>query len=132
MGYLATDSTRVLQQISKYSDKFTFFFQNITRKHFDTELGEGDSLDECHQQGQCDPVVDTMSIMLDIEMLLEADVLIGAMCTSVFRFVLEVIAGRRDCLPPYIAVDSPWCHNGGFLRKDIEGTKWDKWKENFC
>jgi len=40
--------------------------------------------------------------------------LVGALSSNVFRYALEISAGRYRCIPPYISVDASWCFNPFF------------------
>ena len=105
--YLATDSAKVIQSTKQYPD-FDFVYLDIDRHHF-----ANDDLDGCHKSGQCDSIEDMRTMLLDLAFMVESDFFIGAFSTNVARLAYELMAARKQCYPPFISMDIPWCHNGG-------------------
>ena len=105
--YLATDSAKVIESTKQYPD-FDFVYLDIDRRHF-----ANDDLDGCHKSGQCDSIEDMRTMLLDLAFMVESDFFIGAFSTNVARLAYELMAARKQCYPPFISMDIPWCHNGG-------------------
>ena len=70
-------------------------------------------IDDCHKTGECDPVADIYTMMMDLELMVAADVFIGGFSTNVARVAYELMVSRKGCYPPFVSLDVPWCHNHG-------------------
>mmetsp|Transcript_22831 Transcript_22831/g.66453 ORF Transcript_22831/g.66453 Transcript_22831/m.66453 type:complete len:144 (-) Transcript_22831:69-500(-) len=46
---------------------------------------------------------------LDVLFLSQADGFLGKFTSNIDRIVLQLMAGRDGCLPPYASLDAPWC-----------------------
>jgi hypothetical protein len=129
--FLSTDSEEILKeaQISGPQHGFTIIHTNFDRKH----ISEAKNLDDCHMKGTCDVVEDMKSMIIDLELLAEADVFIGAFSSGAGRLAYELSMARKRCYPPFVSMDIPWCHNNG----EAMGNKYlsaetAKWAETSC
>ena len=59
---------------------------------------------------------------LDVLFLSQADGFIGKMTSNLDRTVLQLMAGRDGCLPPYISLDAPWCDPFAGTQQSKYGT----------
>jgi len=70
-------------------------------------------IDDCHKSGECDPVADIYTMLLDLGLMVAADIFVGGFSTNVARVAYELMVSRKGCYPPFISLDVPWCHNNG-------------------
>jgi hypothetical protein len=114
----------VIDQSKNYTEEFDFVSLDIDRSQF-----ENSDLDQCHKEGGCDYVEDMKTMLLDLQLMSDADYFIGAFSTNVARMAYELMVARKQCYPPFISMDIPWCHNGGNRDPDVPGP----WNEHvFC
>ena len=145
--FLATDSEAVVEEATaKYGKEFHFIHQQMDRSKFDLDTrseelkhlhpgwntGPG-NLDTLHAAGLLNSNKDVETILLDVELLAQADYLISAFSTNVARLAYELMVARRGCLPPFVSLDIPWCHNDGqAMGKKYLTEKNMRWDNTAC
>ncbi|KAK3265243.1 hypothetical protein CYMTET_26058, partial [Cymbomonas tetramitiformis] len=105
--YLATDDEKVLAE-ARNNTEFQFVLSDTSRKLLEsTEQIEyrKDLWDGSSSKG--DSI--TLSTIQDLLLLAETDYLVLQLLSNLSRMALELAAGAKKQLPPFISLDGPWC-----------------------
>ena len=71
--------------------------------------------------------------MIDLELLSQADAIIGTFSSGVGRLAYELSFARHRCYPPFHSMDVPWCHNNGQpMGKKYLSGKLTEWGDTSC
>ena len=125
--YVATDSTQVLQQLSKYRDEADVVHLGIREvSRHDQRDGKPLLWDRRVWQryfwGQTDwTQQQAFDATLEALLLARADAFVGKFSSNLFRAAYSLRAAHCDCAPAFTSLDAPWCFDYG-LR---EGRNWE-------
>ena len=55
------------------------------------------------------PAISNEHVLIDMFLLSECDMFIGKFTSNVDRIPFQLRVANRECVPPYVSLDSPWC-----------------------
>jgi hypothetical protein len=70
-------------------------------------------LQEQIRDGEVDGLQEGTQALVDMALLAQTDALVLKLTSNFDRVVLELAAGQRGCMPPYMSMDADWCFGYG-------------------
>ena len=106
--FLATDTASVIAD-SKH-DKWAKSFNFVHLSGVSREIAKDKIWDELIEEGAAmDFHHIARSVLLDMYLLAEGDVLIGKFTSNVLRTAYALAYANTGCIKPFVSLDGPWC-----------------------
>jgi hypothetical protein len=105
--YLATDSDSIIEQVADHEHEFTFLYQNVSRKKFESSQ-KIENRFQIHKMNKHQLMVETL---IDIFLLSECSYFVTQQASALSRIALSLASSRLEYIPPYISLDGPWCYH---------------------